>query len=103
MNPLHDLKVPPETAIRLIAERIEAAQLLRDCTSPPGYYDVVGWCSKTWPVVDSVFGANSMEADEIRLIGLPACSCTLPGPVQETLNIYCSKLQEYIDRIRADA
>lgn len=100
MNPLHELKVPPETAIRLIAERIEAAQSLQECQNPPGYYDVVGWCSKTWPVIDQIYGGDNIRAEEIRLIGLPACSCSAPGPVQESLNGYCSRLEGYMDEIR---
>jgi len=49
------LKIPPEKAILLINGRIDEIKTLAGIQDSPGYYDLVGWCSKTWPVVDEIY------------------------------------------------
>jgi hypothetical protein len=96
------IKIPPEEAIALLSERIDdiAAMGRKQCDL--GYYDMVGWCSRTWAVVDEIFGSDNYHSEEIRLIGVPACSCNSPGATQMQLEIYHSHLLKYIDQIRAD-
>lgn len=93
------LRVPPKEAIRRLTERIEAMPAAGG-GSAPGYYDVVSWCSKTWPVIDAVYGPGDLHAEEIRTIGLSACSCSAEGEASELLALYRSRLLAYIDEIR---
>lgn len=100
-DPMTDLKIPPEQAILILTERLDAIAEMGGKQCDPGYYDIVGWCSKTWPVVDQVFGGATYHSEEIRLIALPACSCSSPGAMQQQMDIYHAKLLEYIGQIRA--
>ena len=96
-----NLKIPPEEAIRLLNERIASIPALCRQQQTPGFYDVVKWCSKTWSVIDAIYGADDMHAEEIRLIALPPCSCDAPARTLLQLEIYEEKLENYIDEIRA--
>lgn len=94
------LKIPPDEAIHRLTGRINALTGLMNGNPSPGYYDLVGWCSKTWADVDGIF-ADGMYSDEIRLIGLPGCSCDSPDRVRIQADVYQERLLHYIDEIRA--
>jgi hypothetical protein len=96
-----NLKIPPEKAILLITERIDDIAVIMEKQTCPEYYDLMRWCSKTWAVIDEIFGGEDYRSEEIRLIGLPACSCNSPGAILTQLEIYHSRLLDYIDQIRA--
>jgi len=96
-----DLMVPPDEAIRLMCERIDAIPALQADPANCGYYDAVGWCSKTYAVIDRIYGAADMRAEEIRLMGLPGCSCSKDGQSYQVLDPYREKLLTWIDEIAA--
>ena len=70
-----NLKIPPEKAIILINRRMDDIKTIKGNQYGLEYYDVVGWCSKTCSVIDEIFGADDVHAEEIRSIGLSNCSC----------------------------
>ena len=96
-----ELKIPPEEAIRLMMERITAIQPFKASTENCGYYDAVGWCSKTYAVIDRIYGSGDSRAEEIRMMGLPGCSCSKNGQSHQILDIYRDRLLEWIDEIAA--
>jgi hypothetical protein len=100
-NPMTGLKVSPEQAILMITERLDEIAAMSGKQCNPGYYDLIGWCSKTWSVVDEIFGGGTYHSDEIRLIGIPACSCSSPGAMRQQMEIYHSRLTDYIHEIQA--
>ena len=67
-----------------------------------GYYDFLGWCSKTYAMIDEIYPADDIHAEEIRSIGLPTCSCNSEKVAQMLLEVYHSRLLNYIDEIRWD-
>lgn len=95
-----NLKISPEKAILLITERINDLQTIGEKQHGPDYYDVVGWLSKTYSVIDGIYGADNIHPEEIRIIGLPACSCNSEKVAQMLVEVYRSKLWEYINEIR---
>ena len=74
---------------------------MREHQDIPGYYDVIGWCSKTWSLIDDIFEGDSIHSEEIRVIGLPVCACEVPGATRTLLWVYQSHLLRYIQEIRA--
>jgi hypothetical protein len=94
-------KIPTEQAVRLLNERLDAMTELGKKGCSLGYYDLLGWCSKTWSAVDQIFGAGDYRTEEIRQIGVPPCSCAKPGGTPMQMEIYHSQLQKYIDEIEA--
>lgn len=94
------LKVHPEEAVALLEERIGAMKTIRNTGDGPEYYDVVGWMSATHFAIDRVYGGDEIHPEEIRAIGLPACSCNAGRSAQMILDVYRAKLQDYIDEIR---
>jgi len=97
------LKVTPEKAILLISGRIDEITTLAGKTDRPGYYDLVGWCSKTWSVIDEIYPADDIHPEEIRSIGLPTCSCNSENMAPMLLEVYHSRLLDYIDEIQKSA
>jgi hypothetical protein len=95
-----ELKIPPEKAILLIEGRIDAMKKIGLDQQGMGYYDFVGWCSKTWSVIDEIYPADDFHPEEIRSIGLPTCSCHSPNVTQMLFEVYHSCLLGYIDEIR---
>ena len=98
---MSDLRVSPEEAILLMTGRISALQPLKGNTERCGYYDAVGWCSETYAVIDRVYGSGNIKAEEIRMMGLPGCSCSTNGQSHQVLDLYAVRLMEWIDEIRA--
>lgn len=95
-----NLKIPHAQAIALLEERIEAMKTIRATPDGPEYYDVVGWMSATHSAIDRVYGGEEIHPQEIRAIGLPACSCSAGRSGRMILEEYRAKLQDYIDEIR---
>lgn len=94
------LRIPPEKAIALLLERIDDMKTLYNTPSSPGYYDVVGWMSKTYSAVDQIYEGGDIHPEEIRTIALPACSCNAEGNIQMVLEAFHSRLLQYIGEIR---
>ena len=95
-----NLKIPPKQAILLITGRIDEIQKMIKNPEGLGYYDVVGWCSKTWSVIDEIYPAEDIHPEEIRNIGLPTCSCNSEKVAPMLLEVYHSHLLDYIDEIQ---
>ena len=95
-----NLKISPEKAILLIAERINDLQTIGENQHGPGYYDFVAWLSKTYSVIDGIYGADTIHPEEIRIIGLPACSCNSENVTHMLIEAYRSKLLDYSNEIR---
>lgn len=96
-----DLKIPPEKAVVLLSERRDSITELGKTAGEPGYYDLLGWCSKTWKVIDEIYGSGGFHSEEIRQIGITPCSCSKCGGAAMQLEIYHAHLQKYIDEIEA--
>jgi hypothetical protein len=94
------LKIPPEQAILLMNGRIEEMQKLIRNPKSHGYYDLVGWCSKTWSVIDEIYPADDIHPEEIRSIGLPTCSCNAANAAPMLFEVYHSRLLAYIGEIQ---
>ena len=95
-----NLKIPPEKAILQINERIEEIKTIRENQHGLEYYDVVGWCSKTWSVIDGIYGSDDPHPEEIRSIALSNCSCDSHIAALILLEAYHSRLLDYINEIR---
>ena len=95
------LKIPPSRAILLLSARIGAIKTLEENPQGMGYYDIIGWCSKTWAAVDEIFPADDRHPGEIRLIGTPTCSCGSPADARRLLEEYQARLLVYIDEIES--
>jgi len=72
--PVLSLKISPEQALFLLNGRLDEITAMQRTQGGCNYYDLVGWCSKTWSTVNEIFGSDNYRAKEIRMIGLPACS-----------------------------
>jgi hypothetical protein len=94
-----DLRVPPEEAIRLLNERIEAIAAVRKTPAGLDYYDFIGWCTKTYAAIDRIFGAGDHRPEEIRSIGLSNCSCDAHTRASILAEAHVDKLQEYVREI----
>jgi len=94
-----NLKVPPEQAIQIISGRIDAMKTMLGKKEKPGFYDFVGWCSKTWSAIDEIYPADDFHPEDIRNIGLPTCSCNAESAAPLLLETYHSRLLDYIDEI----
>jgi len=96
-----NLKIPPEKAISLLNEKVDEIKTIIEKQQCLAYYDFVGLCSKIWSVIDQIYGADDTHPEEIRIIGLPTCSCNSKTEVQiMLLEVYHSRLLDYIDEIR---
>jgi hypothetical protein len=95
-----NLKIPPEKAILLITQRIDAMNSIQRDQYGPGYYDVIGWGSKTWPVLDEIYGSGDPHSEELRNLGLSNCSCNAPTKALILAEAYHSRLLDYIEEIR---
>lgn len=63
------------------------------------YYEFVGWCSKLYAAIDSIYEATDIHREDIRMVGLPACSCTSCEGTTMLLETYHSRLLDYIREI----
>jgi hypothetical protein len=94
------LKIAPEQAISLLNERIDAIDAARMDPHGMGYYDVVRWCSKTWQVADAIYESGDPRPEELRLIGLPSCSCISSPDVALLLETSRALLEKYVREIQ---
>jgi len=98
---MSNLKIPPENAILLLNARIDEIKTMSENQQGFEYYDFIGWCSKTWSVIDEIYRADDIHPEEIRSIGVPTCSCNSSIEVQLMLSdVYQSRLLDYINEIR---
>ncbi|MDO9325207.1 MAG: hypothetical protein Q7T80_09660 [Methanoregula sp.] len=95
-----NLKVSPEQAILLITERIDDIKTIKGTPYSPEYYDFIRWCSKTWSVIDGIYGPEDTHPEEIRSIGLSGCSCNAHREAQILIEVYHSRLLVYIREIQ---
>jgi hypothetical protein len=95
-----NLKIPPKKAILLINERIDDIKTIRKNQYGLEYYDFVGWLSKTCSVIDEIYEGDDTHPEEIRIIGLPTCSCNSERQAQMLVDVYHSRLLDYINEIR---
>jgi len=94
-----DLKIPPEKAVLLLQERIDAIDTIRKSQYGLEYYDFVGWCSKTWQAIDEIYPAGDYHPEEIRTIGLQNCSCNSHMEALILAEAYHDRLLGYIREI----
>ena len=97
---MSNLKIPPEKAIDLLNGRLAEMQGMVKNAGSPGYYDFLGWCSKTYSVIDEIYPADDFHPEEIRNIGLPTCSCSSENVTSMLMEVYHSRLRDYIDEIQ---
>ncbi|RPI39864.1 MAG: hypothetical protein EHM53_04205 [Methanoregulaceae archaeon] len=96
-----NLMIPPEKAIFLLNEKVDEIKTLIEKQQGLTYYDFLDLCSKTWSVIDEIYRADERHPEEIRIIGVPTCSCNSSAEVQiMLLEDYYSRLLDYIDEIR---
>ncbi|MEN6610849.1 MAG: hypothetical protein ABFC24_08395 [Methanoregulaceae archaeon] len=94
-----NLKISPEKAILLMNERIEAIQTVQKNKNGLEYYDFIGWCSKTWPVIDEIYGSEDPHSEELRTMGLSNCSCNANVQALLLAEAYHSRLLDFIREI----
>ena len=99
-NNLLNLKIPPETAILQINERIEDIKTIKQSQNGLEYYDFIRWCSKTWSVIDGIYGSDDAHSEELRTMGLSNCSCNSHMAALILAEAYHSRLLEFIEEIR---
>jgi hypothetical protein len=95
------LKVPSETAVRLLNEKIEETEEMLRTRKSLEYYDFVGWCSRVWSLIDEIYGPDCSYPEEIRSMGVPRCTCSGSSEVQfMLLGEYHNRLIQYLDEIQ---
>jgi protein-disulfide isomerase len=96
-----NLKISAETAIRQITERIDDIKTIQHNTSGLEYYDFIRWCSKTWSVIDGIYGSDDSHSEELRNMALSNCSCNSQMAALILAEAYHSRLLEFIDEIKS--
>ena len=94
-----NLKIPPEKAILQITERIEAIKNIKKNQYGLEYYDFIGWCSKTWRVIDGIYGSDDPHSEELRTLALSNCSCNSQMQAVFLAEVYHSRLLDFINEI----
>ena len=51
-------------------------------------------------MIDEIYGADDIHPEEIRIIGLPTCSCNSEREALMLVGVYHSRLLDYINEIR---
>jgi len=95
------LRVPPKKAVSLLTERIEAMGSITVYPDGLEYYDVVSWCSKTWPVIEEIYGSSDPHYEELRMVSLSNCSCGAHTSALLIAEVFETRLQDYIAEIQA--
>jgi len=95
-----NLRIPPQKAILQMNERIEAIKNIKKNQYGLEYYDFVGWCSKTWQVIDGIYGSDDPHSEELRTLALSNCSCNSHLQAVFMAEIYHSRLMDFINEIR---
>ena len=91
----------PEDAVLELEERIEALNTVKKDRAGLDYYDFIRWCSKTWLVVDRIFGQDTPHSEELRTLALANCSCNASMQALVLAEEYHARLLAFIDEIRA--
>ncbi len=94
------LRTTPEKAILQIDERIEAIKTIKKNQYGLEYYDFISWCSKTWQVIDGIFGSDDPHSEELRTLALSNCSCNSHMQAVFLAEVYHSRLLDFINEIR---
>jgi hypothetical protein len=94
-----NLKIPPEKAILLLNERIEAVQTIEKNAYGPEYYGFVRWCSKTYAAIDEIYAPGDIHPEDIRSLGLQNCSCNAEMKALILIEAYHARLSDYIREI----
>jgi hypothetical protein len=95
-----ETKIPPNEAISMLNNRLDAITELGKKGCDVGYYDLLRWCSKTWNVIDEIYGPGNFRAEEIRQMASPQ----VPVPTRwhaDAMEVYSTHLQKYISEIAA--
>jgi len=95
-----NLKIPPEKAILLLDERLDAIGTIQPTPGGLEYYDVVGWMTKTCSAIDAIYEAGDLHTEEIRSIMLSNCSCNDQVKALMLAEEYHALLVRYIAEIR---
>lgn len=93
------LKISPDTAILQINERIDAIKTIAQNESGLEYYDFIRWCSKTWQVIDGIYGSDDVHSEELRSLGIANCSCNSDVQALLLAEAYHFRLQDFIREI----
>ena len=99
-NKMLNLKIPPEKAILQMNERIEEIKNIKKNQYGLDYYDFVGWCSKTWQVIDGIYGSDGPHSEELRTLALSNCSCNSHMQAVFLAEVYHARLLDFINEIR---
>ena len=94
------LKIPAEEAIARINERIDDIKNIKSDQNGLLYYEFITWCSKTWQVIDGIYGSDDPHSEELRTLGLMNCSCNSGIRALILSGEYRARLDNYIDEIR---
>jgi hypothetical protein len=95
-----NLRIPPQKAILQMNERIEEIKNIKKNQYGLEYYDFVGWCSKTWQVIDGIYGSDDPHSEELRTLALSNCSCNSHMQAVFLSEVYHSRLMDFINEIR---
>ncbi len=99
-NKMLNLKIPPEQAILRINERIEEIQSIKKNEYGLEYYDFISWCSKTWQVIDGIYGSDDPHSEELRTLALSNCSCNSHMQAVFLAEVYHARLLDFINEIK---
>jgi len=97
---LLNLKIPHEQAILQITERIENIDTIKRSQYGLEYYEFIRWCSKTWSVLDGIYGSDDPHSEELRNLGLSNCSCNSDMQALLLVEAYHARLLDFINEIR---
>lgn len=98
-----NLRIPPEQAILQMDERIEEIKNIGKNQYGLEYYDFIRWCSKTWQVIDGIYGSDDPHSEELRTLALSNCSCNAHMQAVVLSEVYHNRLLDYINEIRESA
>lgn len=99
MKMLH-LRILPEQAILQINERIDEIKNIKKNQYGLEYYGFIGWCSKTWQVIDGIYGSDDPHSEELRTLALSNCSCNSHLQAVFLAEVYHARLLDFIHEIR---
>ncbi|MDO9550258.1 MAG: hypothetical protein Q7J03_04735 [Methanoregula sp.] len=91
--------MPPKQAILQIDEIIEEIKNIKKNQYGLEYYDFIGWCSKTWQVIDGIYGSDDPHSEELRTLALSNCSCNAHMQAVFLLEVYHTRLLDFINEI----
>jgi hypothetical protein len=93
-----NLKVPPERAIFLMRERIDAIQTIEEEIHGLNYGQTIRWMVKTWDAIREIYGEDDKHYKDINIITLPNFT-DLTTESQALTEFYRYRMLDYIDEI----